>query len=276
MSTPAATDLSRLCLHTVTTKPWPIEQAVERYAAAGIGGISVWRDAVQGRNLTAVGNSIRDSGLTLVSYVRGGFFPAKTEAEREQAIADNHRMIDEASELGAPLIVLVCGACPGLPLETSRRQIVDGIEAILPHAEASNIRLGIEPLHPMYADSRSAINTLRQANDVCEKLRSSHLGVVHDVYHLWWDPDLDEQTQRCGANGHLFAFHICDWMSPTQDMLLDRGIMGEGVIPVRPIMDTVEAAGFRGFHEVEIFSTRWWNSDQDEYLQAIINAYLKL
>ncbi len=269
-------DLSRLCLHTVTTKPWPIEQAIDKYAAAGIGGISVWRDAVGDRKLATVGKAIRDSGLTLVSYVRGGFFPAATAEARQQAIEDNLRMIDEAAELGAPLIVLVCGACPGLPLATSRQQILEGIEAILPHAAKRGVRLGIEPLHPMYADSRSAINTLRQANEACEHFRSPHLGVVHDVYHLWWDPDLAVETQRCGDNGNLFAFHICDWKSPTEDLLLDRGIMGEGVIPVREIQDQVEAAGFNGFHEVEIFSTRWWNSDQDEYLQAIITAYRNL
>lgn len=273
---PHSNDLSRLCLHTVTTKPWPIEKAIDSYAAAGIGGISVWRDAVQDHNLATVGQSIRNSGLTLVSYVRGGFFPAQTPSEQQQAIDDNRRMIDEAATLGAPLIVLVCGACPHLPLETSRQQIMAGIEAILPHAIANNVRLGIEPLHPMYADSRSAINTLRQANDACEHFRSPHLGVVHDVYHLWWDPDLTTETQRCGKNNHLFAFHICDWLSPTKDMLLDRGIMGEGIIPIQQIMDDVEDAGFTGFHEVEIFSTRWWNSNQDDYLQAIINAYNSL
>ena len=95
------------------------------------------------------------------------------------------QLIDDAAELGAPLIVLVCGAVPGMPLEESRKQIADGIGEILPHAESNRVRLGIEPLHPMYADCRSAINTLSQANSMCEALGSEYLGVVVDVYHLW-------------------------------------------------------------------------------------------
>jgi sugar phosphate isomerase/epimerase len=267
------TDLSRLCIHTVTTKPWPIEVAAENYARVGVSGISVWRDALEGRSAGQAGQMLRDSGLEVVSYVRGGFFPAVEAKDRLAAIDDNRKMIDEAADLGAPLLVLVCGAVPGQALELSRRQIEDGIAAILPHAENSGVRLGIEPLHPMYADSRSAVNTLQQANDIAENFTSRHLGVVIDIYHLWWDPDLQAQIARCGQSGNLFAFHVCDWKTPTEDLLLDRGLMGEGCIDIKQIRGWVESAGFDGFHEVEIFSKTYWEMDQKVFLDRIVEAY---
>ena len=267
-------DFSRLCVHTITTKPWSIEEATDRYAAAGVKGVTVWRQWLDGRNIARVGDALRAAGIEIVSLCRGGFFPAVDAAGRRAAIDDNLKAIDEAAALGAPLIVLVCGAVPSQPLEASRQQIADGIEAVLDRAAQAGVKLAVEPLHPMYADSRSAINTLRQANDLCEQINSPHLGVAVDVYHLWWDPELQSEIARCGRAGRLLAFHVCDWRTPTEDLLNDRGLMGEGCIPIRHIRGWVEDAGFRGFVEVEIFSNRLWATDQGEFLGKIKTAFL--
>lgn len=273
MDIEAPTDLSRLCVHTITTKPWPIEKAAERFAATGIKGITVWRDALQGRDIAKTGDMLRKTGLSVVSLCRGGFFPSVDKSRREASIDDNKRAIEEAALLGAPLVVLVCGADPSQSLEVSRSQIRSGIEAVLPLAQSANVRLAIEPLHPMYADTRSAINTLRQANDMAIAIGSPYAGVAVDVYHLWWDPDLKNEIERCGKNNKLFAFHICDWNVPTTDLLNDRTVMGDGCIPVKQIRSWVESAGFSGFNEVEIFSNKWWNEDQDAFLKRIISGY---
>ena len=267
------TDLSRLCIHTITTKPWQIEEAAKNYAASGVKGITVWRDALEGRNIRQTGQMLRDYGLTIVSLCRGGFFPSKDINKRKLALDDNRRAIEEAAELDTSLIVLVCGADPAQPLEESRKQIQDGIAAILPDAKAVGVKLAIEPLHPMYADARSAINTLAQANDMAEALASPFVGVAIDVYHLWWDPNLEKEIKRCGENNNLLAFHICDWKVPTTDLLLDRGLMGEGCIPVKQIRSWVEATGYVGFNEVEIFSNSHWAEDQHGFLKKIIDAY---
>ena len=266
-------DLSRLCVHTITTKPWRLEEAVKQYAAAGVKGITVWQDAVADKNFLAAGEMIRDHGLEIISYCRGGFFPDNAESKRQQAIDNNRQMLDEAAALGAPLLVLVCGAEPRQSLEVSRNQIQEGIGKIISHAESCGVKLGIEPLHPMYADTRSAINTLQQANDLAASFSSDVVGVAIDVYHLWWDPALEQEIRRCGALNKIFAYHICDWNVPTTDLLLDRGLMGEGCIPVPQIRGWIEEAGFRGFNEVEIFSTRFWESNQEEFLQKVIRAY---
>lgn len=266
-------DLSKLCIHTITTKPWAIETAAPKFAAAGVKGITVWRDTLAGRDIPATGRRLRDHGLSIVSLCRGGFFPATTVADRGKAIDENRRAIAEAHALGAPLIVLVCGAVPGQPLPESRKQIAEGIAALLPDCAATGVKLAIEPLHPMYADSRSAVNTLGQANDMVEQLASPFVGVAADVYHLWWDPALEAEIARCGRLQALFAFHVCDWRTPTVDLLNDRGLMGEGCIPLRQIRAWVETAGFHGFNEVEVFSTRLWAMDQDEYLKKIVEAY---
>jgi sugar phosphate isomerase/epimerase len=268
-------DTSRLCLHTITTQPWPIEEAIEQYSQVGVAGMTVWRQALAGRDPAKIGEQIRAAGLEVVSLCRGGFFPGLDRAARQAVIAENQRAIEEAAALGAPLIVLVCGAVSGQALEESRRQIRAGIAALLPDAERYGIKLAVEPLHPMYADTRSAINTLAQANDLCADLDSPLVGVVVDVYHLWWDPHLEAEIRRCGQVGRIFAFHVSDWKTPTEDLLNDRGLMGQGCIPIRQIRGWVEAAGFDGFNEVEIFSSKYWAMDQQEFLQAIKTAYLR-
>ena len=266
-------DLSQLCIHTITTKPWSIEEAARNFSVEGVKGITVWRDALANRNIKQAGQLLRDQGLDIVSLCRGGFFPNKEKEKRQTAIDDNLKAIEEASELGAPLIVLVCGADPFQSLDDSRKQIQEGIETILPEAAAAGIKLAIEPLHPMYADTRSAINTLAQANDMADRINSPNVGVAIDVYHLWWDSTLEQEIKRCGENNHLFAFHICDWNTPTTDLLLDRGLMGDGCIPINKIRSWVEATGFTGFYEVEIFSSKYWQQDQEQFLKKIIKAY---
>jgi sugar phosphate isomerase/epimerase len=238
-------------------------------------GISIWRDAVEGLDPATVKDCLRKNDLSPVSYVRGGFFPALEPEKRAAAIEDNINMLQEAAGMEIPLLVLVCGAESGQALQTSRDQIKQGIESILPAARELNVKLAIEPLHPMYADTRSAITSLKQANEMTEFFMDEILGIVVDVYHLWFDEDLEQQIRRCGRNKKLFAYHICDWNVPTTDMLNDRGLMGEGCIPLKQIRAWVEDAGFSGYHEVEIFSSRFWKEDQESFLEEIKIAYLE-
>ncbi|MCX7014029.1 MAG: sugar phosphate isomerase/epimerase [Candidatus Sumerlaeota bacterium] len=265
--------LSHLCIHTMTTKPWSLAQAIDGYAKAGVEGITVWRQHLAPAGAKAAGAMLRESGLKVVSLCRGGFFPALTRADRRKALDDNRAAIDEAAEIDAPLIVLVCGAVPGLDLAEARKQIVEGIAAVLPHAEEAGVKLSIEPLHPMYADARSAVNTLEEANNMVDSLASPSVGVTVDVYHVWWDPHLEREIHRAGRS--ILSFHICDWRTPTRDMLNDRVLMGEGCIPIRRIRSWVEQAGFRGFREVEIFSDERWAQDQARFVEDIKRAYVE-
>lgn len=283
---PPIHDLRRFAVHTVTTKPWTIETAIDRYARAGFGGISIWRDTLEGRALPSIRRRIGEAGLTGVSLVRGGFFAHAESSERAASLEDNRRAIDEASQLELPLIVLVCGADPELGLVASRTMITEALAELAPEAEAAGVRLGIEPLHPMYADTRSAVNTLHQANEIGRAVnetrpaadaripQSAHPTVcsVVDVYHLWWDPALPEEIHRAGEADLLGALHVCDWRVPTEHMLLDRELMGEGCIDIPRIRGEVESAGFSGHIEVEIFSQRYWALDQEEWLQHIAEA----
>ena len=269
------TDFSRLCVHTITTKGWGLEEAVDNYAEAGVSGITVWRQWLDKRDTSKAGELIRSAGLEVVSLCRGGFYPALEQKSREDAIEDNKRAIEDAAAMGAPLVVLVCGAVPGQSLIESRKQITDGIATTLSLAESLGIKLAIEPLHPMYADDRSAINTLSTANDVCDELNHPLVGIAFDVYHLWWDPDLKAQTQRTLDTNRLFAYHVCDWMTPTTDLLNDRGLMGEGCIDLRGIRAMIERNGFEGMIEVEVFSNRWWNRPSEYFLNLIKESFLK-
>ncbi|MEC7862896.1 MAG: sugar phosphate isomerase/epimerase family protein [Verrucomicrobiota bacterium] len=268
--------ISEIAVHTITNKPWSTEQCIKEYSDAGIGGITFWRYSFEGRDPKNVGRQARESGLEVVSVARGGFFTGQTQGERQNSIDDNKRAIDESHEVGSPSLVLVCGSTPGQGLRESRQQIQKGIEQCLDHAAAAGVILAIEPLHPLYAADRSAVNSMEQANQICENLNNHpSIGIAVDVYHTWWDEHLKNQIERSARNGNLTAFHVCDWLSPMQDTLNDRGLMGEGCIDVNEISEWIDSTGFGGFHEVEIFSNRWWDSDQSEYLKKIVNYFEK-
>jgi sugar phosphate isomerase/epimerase len=263
---------SRLCVHTMTTKPWSLAQCVDEYQRAGISAITVWRQVLDAAGIAA----LKASSLRVTSLCRGGFFPAVDAAGRQKALDDNRRAIDEAASIGAPLVVLVCGAVPGMPLTEARQQIADGIAAVLPHAKAAGVKLSIEPLHPQYAADRSAVNTMAQARRICEQVNrpgGTDVGIAVDAYHVWWDDAFADEIRLAGQRGWIHAFHVCDWKAQQADVLNDRGLMGEGCIDLRGLRAQVEAAGFTGDIEVEIFSTRWWATDQREWLQRIIDAY---
>jgi sugar phosphate isomerase/epimerase len=268
------TDLSRLAIHTQTTKPLSLAQCIEGYRRAGVTGISVWRHTLEPTGAKEAGRMLRDAGMRVPALVRGGFFVAADAADRQRAIDVNRVCIDEAATIEAEMVVLVVGAVPGLPLDEARKQVADGIAALLDHASAANVKLAIEPMHPMYAADRSCINRMAEARHLCQQLRHPMLGIAVDVYHVWWDPDLKEEIELAGKQGTLFGFHICDWRIETRHFLTDRGLMGDGCIPIRTIRGWVEDAGFRGFNEVEVFSDTYWAMDQQSYLEQIREAYL--
>jgi sugar phosphate isomerase/epimerase len=264
-------NLERLAIHTMTTKPWDLPTAVAKFSHAGVRGVGVWRQWLEGRTLAESRALLDDHGMQAVSMVRGGFFPGLTEADRQKSLDDNRRALDEAAAVGAPQVVLVCGAIPELNLTENRKQITEGIAACIAHAASVGVKLAIEPLHPMYADCRSAVNTIGQCNDMIDQLGDAWVGIAADVYHIWWDPQLEPEIRRAGKR--IIGFHVCDWLTPTNDFLNDRGLMGEGCIDIKSIRRMVEQAGFEAWIEVEIFSTRHWTNDQDAFLQNIITGY---
>jgi sugar phosphate isomerase/epimerase len=270
------TDLSRLSINTATTRcQWDLEQAIPAYAAGGVAGVAPWRDQVAAIGLDRTAALIRDHGLTVTGLCRGGMFPAADAAGRQAAIDDNRWAIEEAATLNAQCLVIVSGGLPdgSKDIAGARAMVADGLAAILPEARAAGVPLAIEPLHPMYAADRCCVNTLAQALDLCDALGDG-IGVAVDVYHVWWDPDLAAQIARAGAD-RLMAFHICDWLVPTRDLLLDRGMMGDGVIDIPALRGMVEAAGFDGLCEVEIFSAQdWWQRPGDEVVATCAERFL--
>jgi sugar phosphate isomerase/epimerase len=263
----------------------PLAGILEACARRGIRAVSPWRDQVAAAGLKQVSALVKTLELELSGYCRGGMFTASDAAGLKAAHDDNRRAVDEACELNAACLVLVVGGLPGAlagqaahkDIALCRSQVHDGIAALLDYARAAGMPLAIEPLHPMYAAERACINTLEQALDVCDALDPSGgathpaaLGVAVDVYHVWWDPKLEAQIRRAGKN-RLLAFHVCDWLTPTTDMLNDRGMMGDGVIDIPKIRGWVESQGFSGYSEVEIFSGQnWWQRDGGEVLDTCI------
>jgi sugar phosphate isomerase/epimerase len=265
-------NLSRLSLNQATTQHWSVREAVEGCVRAGIPYIGLWREHVTRTGLRESARIVRDSGLRVSSLCRGGWFPASTATERQARIDDNLRAIDEAVELGADLLVLVCGPAYDRAIDVGRQQVEEGIAAIAPYAAERGVRLGIEPLHPMFAGDRSVIVTLAEANQIAYQFASRQVGVVIDVYHVWWDPDIYHQITL--AANRIFAFHVNDWLAPPPDILMGRGMMGDGVIELRRLRSAVDEAGYSGPIEVEIFNKEIWDTPGDEVLKLMCTRYL--
>ncbi|MFS8046339.1 sugar phosphate isomerase/epimerase family protein [Rhizobium sp. BR 314] len=254
---------------------YDMRQAVEACLKQDIVAIAPWRDQVHKIGLSEAARIVADNKLKVTGLCRGGMFPAVDAEGRAAAIDDNKRAIDEAAALNADCLVLVVGGIPAgsRDIAHAREMVADGIAAILPHARSSGIPLAIEPLHPMYAADRACVNTLEQALDICDLLGDG-IGVAIDVYHVWWDPKLHQQIARAGAGGRILAHHICDWLVPTTDLLLDRGMMGDGVIDLKGIRVEIEKAGFFGLQEVEIFSqSNWWTRPGEEVLSTCVERF---
>ena len=275
-------DPGLLSLNTATVREkWGLADIIAGCARHNIRGISPWRDQIERLGLKESARRIRDDGLTVTGLCRGGMFPAPDSKLRRAGLDDNRRAVDEALTLEAQCLVLVVGGLPRAPDGTivskdligAREMVRDGLGELLDYARSSGMPLAIEPLHPMYAADRACVNTMEHANDLCDELvgkkRGEGLGIAVDIYHTWWDPNLKREIERAADSSPslLLAFHICDWMVPTTDLLLDRGMMGDGVIDIPLIRSWMEGADYRGMHEVEIFSANnWWKREPDEVL----------
>jgi sugar phosphate isomerase/epimerase len=262
----------RLSFNQMTADPWSLEQAVRNCSANDIPYIGVWRHKLGGdaKKASAI---IRKEGLRVSSLCRGGWFSAPTIEERRKRIEDNRRAIEEAALLGAPVLVIVSGPANGQTLEDARATVLDGLLEILPDAEKAGVTLGIEPLHPMYAAERSVVVTLKQANDLVDQLSGSAAQVVVDAFHVWWDPEVMQQIER--ARGKIAGFHVSDWPVPLPDILMGRAMMGDGVIDLRKLRQAVEATGYNGPIEVEIFNEDIWKSADDKLLERIQQSFLE-
>jgi sugar phosphate isomerase/epimerase len=265
-------DTRPLAINSATVKAWSLQQLVDGCARAGITAVAPWRDIVQAAGLAQAGKIIRNAGLVATGLCRGGLFPAPDEAGRRAAIEDNKRAVDEAAAIAAPCLVLIAGGLPkgSRDLAGAHTQARDGLAALLPYAKQAGVALAIEPLHPMYAADRACVNTLAHANDLCDQLDG--LAIALDAYHVWWDPDLAGEIARAGKR--IISYHVCDWLVPTTDFLLDRGMMGDGVIDLLALRKLVEATGYAGHVDVEIFSANnWWKRDPDEVLRVCLERF---
>jgi sugar phosphate isomerase/epimerase len=265
-----------LSINLATTREqWNLREAVEACARHGIRAIDPWRDQVAKIGLDESARITKDHGMRVTGYCRGGMFTAPDAAGRAAAIEDNKRAIDEAAALGADCLVFVVGGLPAgsRDIAGARSQVRDGLGAVLDHARVAKMPLAIEPLHPMYAADRACVNTLGQSLDLADELGSG-VGVAIDVYHVWWDPEVEAQIARAGRSKQIFAYHICDWLVPTKDILLDRGMMGDGVIDLKHFHGLITKAGFHGPQEVEIFSAQdWWKRPGDEVIRTCIERF---
>jgi sugar phosphate isomerase/epimerase len=253
----------------------PVSEVIDSIARAGFGMIAPWRREVEGGDVKAISRQMREAGLNLSGYCRSTYIPASTTAEFRANIASNMRAIDDAATLRAPVFVMVVGGIPAgsKDLNAARQQVRDGTAELLEHARHCGVKLALEPLHPVYAADRSCLTLLSEALDWCDAIEGQvdapQLGVAIDAYHVWWDPNLAAGIARAGQANRIFAYHVCDWLVPTLDVLNDRGMMGDGVIDLKAMRATVEAAGYTGAVETEIFSSaNWWKRSMQETLSV--------
>jgi sugar phosphate isomerase/epimerase len=257
--------VSRLSLNSMTADRWSLPDVIDACAEHGVEWIGPWRHKVAEIGVEDAARRISAAGLKVSSLCRGGFFTA------DGADEDNRRAVEEAAALGTDVLVLVCGPPRSSDLAAAREAIERGIERVLPYAIEHGVRLAIEPLHPMMIGERSAIVTLGEATEMAARLGDPHVGVVIDVYHVFWDPHLDEEIAR--AAGRILGFHVNDWLATTSHTLLERGMMGDGIIDIAGIRERVDAAGYDGPIEVEILNPAVWELPRAELMGTVIERF---
>jgi sugar phosphate isomerase/epimerase len=264
---------ARLSLNQITTANWSVAEAVDGCVRHGVSSIALWRHKIKEAGLAESVRVVKDSGLRVSSVCRGGMFPAATTAERAKNIDDNFRAVDEAAALHADSLVMVVGGCANLGLDEARKMVADGVAALVPHARERGVRIGLEPLHPMYAAERSVMVTIGQALELAKDYDPREVGVVLDTFHIWWDPQVEKLIEL--AAGRIYGFHVSDWLVPLPDVLMGRGLMGDGTIDNRRLRRLVEKAGYDGPIEVEIFNQAIWDTDPDAVLTQVIERFEK-
>ncbi len=254
----------------------PIAEVIEAVARAGFGGIAPWRKEIEGGDIAGIARQMRDAGLSVCGYCRSTYMPAATAARFRENIAANKRAISDAAVLGARDFVMVVGGLPSgsRDMGAARAQVKEATAELLAHGKSCGVRIALEPLHPVYAAERSCLTLLAEALSWCDEIEGDvadpWLGTCIDVYHVWWDPDVKAQIARAGNSRRIFSFHVCDWLVPTTDVLNDRGMMGDGIIDVPGLRQAVEAAGYDGFVETEVFSAaNWWRRPMAETLAIV-------
>ena len=279
ITTPAPDDprLARLSLNQRTIANWSLREAIDGCLAAGVPALGVWREQLAEAGQDDAVRWLSESGLRVSSLCRGGFFTASDPDLINRAHVENRRAIDEAAAIGAETLVLVAGGLPtgDRDLAAARARVVDALAALVPHAREAGVRLGIEPMHPIYAADRGVVSTLGQALDLAEAFPASEVGVVVDTFHLWWDPEIDRQLLRAGER--IQSYQVGDWITPLPvDSLLARGMMGDGHVDFATFTAAVVNAGYRGDVEVEIFNADLWDSPPDDALATVTRRYVEL
>ena len=272
-------DLNRLSINQLTTRDqWSLPEAADGYARAGVGAMAVWWEKLREVGAARAARAIRDAGLAVTGYCAGGLLTARDPAERRQRLDDNRRMVDEAVAIGSSCLVALGGGLDphDRDIDAARRRALDGFAELLPYVRDAGIVLALEPLHPMVCATRSVLCTLRQANEWCDALGGGPdvdggVGIALDTYNVWWDPELESQIER--AAGRIAAYHVSDWLPDTRDLRFDRGMPGDGVIDFRRFAERVTEAGYRGRHEVEILSNRWWREDPETVVATVLERF---
>ncbi|MBO0766475.1 MAG: sugar phosphate isomerase/epimerase [Hyphomicrobiaceae bacterium] len=266
---------SLLAFHQVNVlQKWSMQQFIDGMRRHHIGAIAIWRDKLREHGATAVARMLTGTGLHVTSLCAAGLIATPDPGEGASAIEDVKRAIEEAATIGADSLMFVAGGVDPRDknLESTRQRVVDRLAGLTSHARAADIRIALAPLHPMACASRSVLNSLRIANDWCDALEAEDVfGIAIDTYAVWWDPDLPRELARAGKR--ICNFHINDWLEDTQDLRLDRGMPGDGLIDIPGIRRMVEAAGYTGHREIEIFSARWWQRDPDEMIRIVKERY---
>lgn len=271
-------DLSRFSINQMTVKQLSLPELADACLELGVPAVGLWREPVRSYGVEAAAKLVREAGLTVTTLCRGGFLTAIDPGARAAALADNRRAVEEAAALGTDTLVLVSGGLPAgsRDLHGARERIADALGELGPYAQRHGVRLAVEPLHPMYAADRCVVSTLAQALDLAERFPAHQVGVTVDTYHVWWDDRAPAQIARAGAGGRIHTFQLADWTTPLPEGVLNgRGQLGDGAIDMREWRGHVEAAGYTGAIEVELFNDGLWARDGREVLTETANRFVE-
>jgi len=253
-------------------------QVIDVCSSKGIRGITFWAREFPSLSIAhKTAQHAKDCNIDIIGLCRTPYLIGPEAPRTDESIkSELTKTLDLASALEAKVVTIVVGG-----IDTNRGSIQNNLarvtDVVSNHtalAKNAGTKLALEPLNPVYCGNRSCLTTVRDAINIVNTINHSHVGLAIDIYHVWWDTSLKSELSRIKGKGKIFGFHLCDWLRETNDILFDRGMMGDGVADIQGIRKIVEETGYDGYCEVEIFSEQnWWKKEPEQVLDVVIERF---
>jgi 2-keto-myo-inositol isomerase len=249
-----------VCMHQVSSNAFDFRTSIEGYAKAGIRAVEVVlakaREFAEKESPAAARRLLDDLGVKAASSSNqlGIIEPSPNRAKN---LDDLKWKCELAQRLGADRIVAV-PAMTTKPTEDDYKRGIDNLREAAEVSGAFNVALLFEfsRFFTLASSLTTALQFVRGANH-------PHVKLMIDTYHFWIGPSKFEDLELL-RDGELAHMHFEDTpREPVRELLEQRHrvLPGDGVAPLRKIVDAVVRKHYAGALSVELMDPAFQSMD---------------